>query len=207
MPNWCVNNIEISHKDPEMMERVRKSLFEDKFLQEFFPCPSELYENVPVGENYVERSEAKENSNREKFGYSDWYGWCIDNWGTKWDVSDSQFEYDPETNSGSGYFMSAWGPPISAMEKLTELGFNVTLKYFEPGMCFVGQYTSEDGDEYYEYNFDDEDWRDDIPSDLIDCFGLESDYESHLEYMKEMEEDEETEDQNEEKPEKEDDGS
>ena len=188
MPNWCDNIIEITHEDSAMMERVKKALDEDKFLQEFLPIPQELAEDG-------------------------WYTWCVDNWGTKWDVSDAQFEYDEKTNIGSGTFMTAWGPPVKAMQKLTDLGFNVTLKYFEPGMCFVGQYTSEDDDEYYEYNFDNEDWRDDIPSDLIECFGLESDYESHMDYMAEEDinfdelPDYNDEEENVENVEKEDDGS
>lgn len=185
MPNWCDNHIEVSHKDPAMMERFKKAFDEGKLLQEFVPCPDELNEEVPVGDDWQERREAKEKYNFEKYGHSDWYSWNIENWGTKWDISEGEFDYDSETNSGSGYFNSAWSPPIAAMEKLTDLGFDVNLKYYEPGVGFIGEYTSDGGDDCYDIEFEDEDWRDCIPENLIDHYNLEEEYENWIEWNKE----------------------
>lgn len=189
MPNWCDNWIEVTHKDPAMMQRFKKAFDEGKLLQEFVPCPEELFEETPVGDNWQERRAEKENINLEKFGYSDWYGWCVENWGTKWDISEGEFDYDPETNSGTGYFNSAWSPPTEAMDKMTDLGFDITLRYYEPGVAFVGEYTSEGGDECYSYDFDDEDWRDNIPEGLIEHFNLEEEYSSWVECNAEDQED------------------
>ena len=57
----------------------------------------------------------------------------------------------------SGYFESAWAPPIDAIRTYASANPNVsiTLDYHEPGMAFVGRYIIEDGeeeDESYEYN-------------------------------------------------------
>ena len=37
-------------------------------------------------------------------------------------------------------------------ERLTELGFGVEAYYFEPGIAFAGAWTSEGGDDYWEYS-------------------------------------------------------
>ena len=193
MPNWCDNSISITHEDPAMMQRLDKAFKDGKFLNEFVPCPPELLEEVGIGESYRERNEAHEAANVEKFGHASWYSWRIENWGTKWEVGEGEFDYDPETNKATGWFQTAWSPPVTAMEALTELGFIVELKYREEGMSFVGEYTSEDGDECYNVDFEDEDWRDDIPEHLIDDFNLEDDYENWLEWNKE-DEDEDSDD-------------
>ena len=193
MPNWCDNSISISHADPAMMQRLDNAFKEGKFLNEFVPCPIELLDEVAIGEGYHERNEAHEAANIEKFGHSSWYTWRIENWGTKWEISEGEFDYDPETNSATGWFQSAWSPPVTAMEALTDLGFIVELRYREEGMSFVGEYTSEDGDDCYNVDFEDEDWRDSIPQNLIDDFNLEEDYENYLEWNKD-EEDEDDDD-------------
>lgn len=189
MPNWCDNSISISHSDPAMMERLDKAFKAGKFLNEFIPCPPELLEDIEIGEDYNTRREAKDAENLEKFGHTSWYTWRIENWGTKWEVADGDLEYDPETNGATGWFQTAWSPPVTAMETLTDLGFVVELLYREEGMGYVGCYTSEDGDDCYNIDFDDEDWRDNIPESLIDHFNLEDDYENYLEWQKEMEDD------------------
>ena len=189
MPNWCDNSISISHEDPAMMERLVAAFKNDKFLNEFVPCPPDLLEEVGIGENFRERNEAHEAANLEKFGHTSWYTWRIENWGTKWEIADGELDYDPETKSATGWFQTAWSPPVTAMEALTELGFIVELKYHEEGMAFVGEYTSEDGDECYNVNFEDEDWRDNLPESLIGHFNLEDEYNMHLEAYEEEKED------------------
>jgi len=193
MPNWCDNSISISHEDPAMMERLDKAFKDGKFLNEFVPCPDDLLVEVSTGPDYMTRNEAHEAANIEKYGHASWYSWRIENWGTKWEISEGEFDYDPETKSATGWFQSAWSPPVTAMEALTELGFIVELRYREEGMSFVGEYTSEDGDECFNVDFEDEDWRDDIPQSLIDDFSLEDDYENWLEWNKD-EEDEDDDD-------------
>jgi hypothetical protein len=193
MPNWCDNSISISHEDPAMMERLDKAFKDGKFLNEFVPCPDDLLVEVSTGPDYMTRNEAHEAANIEKYGHASWYSWRIENWGTKWEVSEGEFDYDPETKSATGWFQTAWSPPVTVMEALTELGFIVELKYREEGMSFVGVYTSEDGDECFNVDFEDEDWRDDIPQSLIDDFSLEDDYENWLEWNKD-EEDEDDDD-------------
>ena len=69
MPNWCENELEVKgeKKDISKFKKVldlEKQDSEDNkienLLKSFVPIPSDEDDN--------------------------WYSWCVDNWGTKWDV-------------------------------------------------------------------------------------------------------------------------
>ncbi len=154
MPNWCNNTLEITHEDPAMIERVRTAFKEGRLLDEFVPVPKELHIVAGrVGDDADPEQidlEAQEKSNRETFGYANWYDYCVNEWGTKWDIGGDDYNEPQEIPNGLIMsFDSAWSPPVAAMEKFQDLGFSVRLYYYEPGMCFAGIY-DEDGDDYYE---------------------------------------------------------
>jgi hypothetical protein len=148
-----------------MIERVRKAFNEGRLLDEFIPVPKELSEAVANGST----NEALV----EKYGYSDWYGFCVANWGTKWDVgADGQPAIDNDVNTLSLNFDSAWAPPTVAYERLMDLGFKILAYYYEPGMAFAGKW--EDGcDDYYEYgSMTSEEVAATLPDDLDECFAI-----------------------------------
>ena len=77
----------------------------------------------------------------EKYGYSSWYDYCVNEWGTKWDVGeDGATDIHPDGTMLNTYFDSAWSPPIGAYEKLEQLGFTVDAYYYEGGMAYAGTY-------------------------------------------------------------------
>jgi hypothetical protein len=81
-----------------------------------------------------------------------WYDWCVNNWGTKWDIGSDNGEVhglNPTIvdNEATMSFDSAWSPPIGLYERLHNLGFSVEATYFEPGMGFCGIW--HDGDDLY----------------------------------------------------------
>jgi len=169
MPNWCSNYLDLTHSNPQMITRAINALKRGEFLQEFVPCPKELKEAVAgsfADEAEQKKLEDQHKSNSEKFGYPTWYEFCVSEWGTKWDVESNDI-YDQTEISFSANFDSAWAPPVNAMEKLSDLGFEVRLCYYEPGMGFCGKYTTEYGDHTYEINKGDE-----IPEDLDEMFGI-----------------------------------
>ena len=147
MPNWCSNVAEFSHDDPAMIARLKKADEEGNIMKEFFPCPPELYEGV------------------------EWYNWCIANWGTKWDFGHGGVITDEPTVLKLS-FDTAWAPPTAAYEKLTEMGFQIYAKYYEPGVGFCGYW--EDGDdEHYDIEEFTVDWiKANIPEGLDDQFGI-----------------------------------
>lgn len=154
MPNWCTNNITVSHVDPSMMAKFKEAFDKGALLETFIPTPPN----------------------------EDWYFFHVKSWGTKWDVGgdDAEFILNEDGLSGSGWFDSAWAPPIAAYEKMTELGFLIDATYLETGMTLAGHYTSENGDDNYEYDFSDTNWRDEIDDEEVIEL-LEDEYEFYLE--------------------------
>ena len=54
----------------------------------------EYVESVKLAKQYI--------SNYNKYGYADWYNWRCDNWGTKWDLAELDYNKDTMT------FQTAW---------------------------------------------------------------------------------------------------
>ena len=149
MPNWCNNNLTLTHEDPAMIKRAYDALERGEFLNEFIPVPQDLKDTVSgsMGEDHREAHEAQQKANREKHGYSNWYDFCVGEWGTKWDVGgDGQTDIHPDGKMLHTTFDSAWSPPVNAYVKLEELGFGVNAMYYEGGMAYAGAY-GEGGDE------------------------------------------------------------
>ena len=171
MPNWCNNGITLRHADPAMIERVLKG--KDGLLMEFLPTPQELLDTVAgfPGADKEAEHEAQMKSNIEKHGFKDWYDWNCNNWGTKWDFNLENVE-NPDPNTVTAAFDTAWAPPIEAYNKLMELGFEIEAFYYEPGMAFVGKYDNGE-DECIEYGgATSETVRDMIGEELDDYFGI-----------------------------------
>lgn len=176
MPNWCNNNVTISHADSAKMEALASAVREGKFCNHVIPVPKELTETVAghLGEEYAqELNQFKMQLNQKYFGATDWYGFCTSRWGTKWDVD----AYEPEevkveNNTIEFGFDSAWSPPIGVYEALVEDGFEVVAYYNEPGMAYVGKY--DNGvDDYYEYGGENSATvRDVIGDELDEMYGI-----------------------------------
>ena len=156
MPNWCNNYLELEHEDPVMIERAQKAFAEGKLLEEFCPVPASLHivaGRVGSDEDQNQKDlAAQEESNLATHGYRNWYDYCVNEWGTKWDVGGEGDQATVESpNSIKMNFDSAWAPPTAAMDKFMDLGFKVKLIYWESGMCFCGLY-DENGDDYMDYS-------------------------------------------------------
>jgi hypothetical protein len=138
-----------------MITRARKAFNEGKLLNEFAPVPQAL--QIVAGrvgaDDEPEQIKLHEQTmhNLSTYGYANWYDWCVNEWGTKWDVGGEgdQSSQDSPTDVRMN-FDSAWAPPIAAMEKFQDLGFKVKLIYWESGMCFCGIF-DENGDDYMDY--------------------------------------------------------
>jgi hypothetical protein len=171
-----------------MIERAKRAFAEGKLLNEFVPVPEDLHIVAGrVGDDNDPKQkelELKEELNRITHGYSTWYDFCVNEWGTKWDVGGDDYnEPHQETpNDLTISFDSAWAPPTVAMDKLVDLGFSVRLYYYEPGMAFAGIY--EDGsDDYYDYGgMNSDQVAEELPTALDEMFGIS---ESIAEYEQE----------------------
>jgi hypothetical protein len=158
MPNWCNNTLNISHKDPAMIERAKTAYKAGRFLEEFIPFPTGEWD----------------------------YNWCVNAWGTKWDVGgEDAHMVEQDANNVVFNFESAWAPPTGAYDKLMEQGFEIIAYYYEPGMAFAGKWENGD-DDYYEYGgMTADEIEAELPDDLDETFGIS---ESVAEYEAEQEE-------------------
>lgn len=177
MPNWCNNSVEIYHDDPAMIERVRKAFNDGALLNEFIPIPQSLKIVAGCVGDPDEQKKLEEDTarNKEVHGYGNWYDYCVNEWGTKWDVG---ADGNPAQDIPGGLmlgFESAWAPPCAAYEKLTEQGFRIRAMYFEPGMAFAGIW--EDGiDDFYEYGgLDSAGIAEELPVELDEAFCISED--------------------------------
>jgi hypothetical protein len=155
-----------------MIERVRKAFNDGALLNEFIPVPDALRITAGfMGDGEEQRKlEEQTAANREKYGYGNWYDFCVSEWGTKWDIgADGNQATDIPGGLALG-FDSAWSPPVGAYEKLVDLGFSIRAMYYEPGMAFAGIW--EDGvDEFYEYGgLNSEQIAEELPPELDECF-------------------------------------
>ena len=117
MPNWVSNRAVISGPAPVIKE-ITDILNEENPALLAWMVPEPRYE-----------------------GDQDWYSWRVNNWGTKWDVSDVYFEHQPEEDRIEFSFSTAWGPCVEAFLTWAQQDGRVefTLDYWEPGMAFAGR--------------------------------------------------------------------
>ncbi len=188
MPNWCNNNLVLEHDDPAMIKRAYDALERCEFLQEFIPVPKELTETISGSYGDEEKQaalEAQTRANIEKYGYGNWYDYCVNEWGTKWDVGEQGCsDIHPDGKMLHTSFDSAWAPPVNAYEKLEALGFRVEAQFYESGMAFAGSYSQGQCEEINLEGMSADDIEQQYP-EIDECFGIS---ESIREYEAENEE-------------------
>jgi hypothetical protein len=150
MPNYCSNVVEIQGP-----QHILKTLVDHKLdFMKIHPYPPEL--DITAGREGPDDSPeqralvAAEESNLAKYGYKNWYDWCVANWGTKWNAGGDndamQVDYDEDVgNQGIALFQfdTAWAPPLGVLEKLMETHpeLSIECRYHEPGVGFFGVWT------------------------------------------------------------------
>jgi hypothetical protein len=153
MPNWCSNQGSLTG-DPEIIKFIWEQVKDkDKGLTVLHPCPEDLTNTMSgfMSEDSEGHDEwvAKQASNKEKYGYTDWYGWAVDNWGTKWAPDfDLQLSDDGTTIEFQGD--SAWSPPTHLFINISKMFPSVLIdhSYIEEGMAFVGFSVYKGGNHY-----------------------------------------------------------
>ena len=167
MPNWCDNSFEVFHKDPKQIERFVDAFKRGELCNEFIPIPESLRDTTSPN-----RDEASADKLIEETGYSDWYSFCTNEWGTKWDVGGDDGYIDHDETSARGSFQSAWSPPMGLMVVLEQEGFEVTFRYYEPGMGFAGVY-SDGNDDFYDISgMDSTQVAETLPEALDEAFAI-----------------------------------
>ena len=148
MPNWCYNKIQLSDngETSEQFDRLCKLLDGDNPFNEIYPRPD--FSKIPNEKGELPKKEVHKNTDGEivweTFNFSDgknddrWYHWCIDNWGTKWDIDLAAA--DVEEDYAEFGFQTAWAPASGIFDKIREDYPDVAISWFydEPGMEIAG---------------------------------------------------------------------
>jgi hypothetical protein len=176
MPNWCNNVVEIGHEDPAKLKALVEAYNEGKFCSYAIPVPESLHIVAGrVGDDNDPKQielEAQEKANLEKHGYATWYDFCVNEWGTKWDVGGDgdRIELEEGQDNTTLDFDSAWAPPLGVYAALMDQGFSVRAYFYESGMCFAGIF-DENGEDFYELNdMRSDEVADALPKDLDNMF-------------------------------------
>ena len=180
MPNWCNNTISISGPTETIKQlwddaHIETTNEDGEVVKDFalldamHPMPKELEGTEGLGEG------------------ANWYRWRVNNWGTKWEISDEGLEFiDNEDGTAmiEGWFDSAWAPPTGAYDHFLDMMDNCSVyaTYHEPGMDFAGIYN--DGEDNMMSDLYDEykkplDEQSDLFRELDDEFGLSEQFEMY----------------------------
>ena len=148
MPNWCHNRVTFYSENTEEIAKIKEIFESEAPFNTLIPSPvwSETPNEdgeLPVKEEHKD-ADGKVLFTTHKFpksGKKDerWYDWQIQNWGTKWDVSDVDIE--PEDDYGLEItFETAWSPPESICVAIREQFPDTTVSWFydEPAMELAG---------------------------------------------------------------------
>lgn len=164
MPNWCSNDFSIEGPKDKIEALYNNAIIDEDdgggLLQAMVPMPDELKGTL--------KGSGEEKQTVFVDGTNNWWDWRVHYWGTKWEVSTEGFEgslnaIGEDRAEITGWFESAWAPPIECFSTYCKANSDVKLKlgFHEPGMCFVGDWSGSDGepDDINEYDYSNEDSR------------------------------------------------
>lgn len=134
MPNHITNILKING-DEELVEKIKSEIIGDVD----YSNPDKYVEEMPIDFNKIIPMPD---------GNTDWYSWCIDKWGTKWNA------YSQEVGlEGEIIFQTAWSNPYPIIEALSnkypDAEFNLRYADEDFGQN-VGEYSMKDGEVTYE---------------------------------------------------------
>jgi hypothetical protein len=138
MPNWCSNTLTVLGKRKELVlfdiDRMKRMELNKEPTVEGEPITLELqlawYSPIPEGYCTL-----------DDFSNDKWYMWCIENWGTKWDLGADDVLMKRENQYKLVFsFETAWSPPVEGVQAISKLFPQLwfTLEYQEDGVCFKG---------------------------------------------------------------------
>lgn len=169
MPNWCNNETEILGSEADITEILRLAkttqyeltdvdgelkAYETPFsLNGLVPMPQHLEGTTASASTHKDGEFAQALAGNKDYEYTDWYGWRLANWGTKWDLNPdsmclNEMIVQDDNASFSISYDTAWSPINEFWLKVSEMFPNVRIdnRYFEEGCNFIGQTIFEGGE-------------------------------------------------------------
>lgn len=111
MPNWVLNKLSVDNEDD--YEKIIDKLTTDNEVDfnNIIPMPDYIYKGNLGPEE------------RRLYGENNWYDWSINNWGVKWNASNTYV-----LNDGI-YFDTPWSGVPELMHELSQMFPNSTIEY------------------------------------------------------------------------------
>lgn len=116
MPNWCENILSVENCSPELTEYLKENGLS---FEKIKPTPPEMLEG------------------------DGWYGWRVENWGTKWDLTEEEQRNVADKlvrEHNVALFCTPYSPPSLVIVALSEMFPNDLFKieYYEYGLDLAG---------------------------------------------------------------------
>ena len=167
-----MNELTCIFQTSEELQSFKKEVDEENFYNSFFPMPEILQgtqcPNINVDKLILEFNKEGNNAttlqeiidanhkwlsgmaqqalkNQQAYnetGYYEWYKWCVDNWGVKWDACKLQSKELSDFNTVIYSFNSPWDTPEH---------FVIELSKLYPDACFEMVSGSIENDTHYEF--------------------------------------------------------
>jgi hypothetical protein len=133
MANYCSNTLMLNEDSDDSILDILKEYLDQKgnlSFRKIRPIPTAFKRADKNDKNLCQKL-------TRKYGASNWWDWCVMNWGTK---SESEVYYAEPNGIG---FTTAWSPPIGIVRTLSLLtNREFRLTYIEEGEDFCGEYFS-----------------------------------------------------------------
>ena len=118
MPKSLV--ISTAHRDEDLLLYCMKNDLKVPKEMEFMnPFANGYIPDLEVGKQVYE--------NLVNYGHEDWYGWAIENWGTKWNSSGSENVSNEGDEDLKYCFETAWAPPTPIITQLSSMYPGLTI--------------------------------------------------------------------------------
>ena len=139
--------------DTEILKTMTYGWVEKVLKKENITTVDEWVNHLLKDDRYSEKLEEgrKAIRNEELYGHRDWYSWSLENWGTKWNTSETY-----TTSEGEVVFQTAWSTPYPVMKKLSEQNPDLLLKLRFADESIgdnCGEYHLKAGDVVYEEEY------------------------------------------------------
>ena len=137
MPNWAYNSLTVEG-DAEKLAAFRQEQQrrrKDDAAADYEVCDLTFSASLPIPAALANTTApaAEDALLQARYGSSDWFHWCVANWGTKWDAT------NVDVNGGTGdsnelfySFDTAWAPPLAWLNRVAtlypELDFQLTYE-------------------------------------------------------------------------------
>ena len=132
------------HDDCKDSPALAATCFDQRHFdfQTIIPMPEVLKGTLSPARAHPQNTKAEAET-----GFSNWYDWSIEKWGTQWDA----YDYEEKERAAGRFvfkFETAWSFPEPVFEKLAELhpALIFDVASFDEGWCFgaLGQFNGRD---------------------------------------------------------------